>query len=61
VAAGALQGKMLWAVDIDDKGSCGKWFVRNVWTGGLIFLGCLGEWIWETGAGGLSDWLWITG
>jgi 4-hydroxybenzoate polyprenyltransferase len=59
--AGLLQGWMIWDVNIDDKASCGKWFLRNVWTGGLIWLGCLAEWGCTIGGMGLGEWFSMTG
>jgi len=56
LAAGGIQAWMLYDVNIDDTKSCGKWFVRNVWTGGLIWLGCLGEWLSRIGADGFASW-----
>lgn len=61
LAAGSVQGWMLYDANIDDPKSCGKWFVRNVWTGGLIWLGCLGEWISRIGGDDLGIWYSITG
>jgi 4-hydroxybenzoate polyprenyltransferase len=60
-AAGGVQGWMLYDTNIDDTKSCGKWFVRNVWTGGLIWLGCLGEWATRMGALGVLEWFNISG
>jgi len=59
--AGLLQGWMIWDVNIDDKASCAKWFLRNVWTGGLIWLGCLAECGCRMGGMGLGDWFSMTG
>jgi 4-hydroxybenzoate polyprenyltransferase len=60
-AAGGIQGWMIKDVDIDDPRSCAKWFLRNVWTGGVVWLGCLAEWAVRMGAGGLGEWFSITG
>ena len=60
MAAGGLQGWMIYDTDIDDKKSCAMWFVRNVWTGGLIWLGCLAEWGCRMGGSGLNEWFNIT-
>lgn len=54
-AAGGLQGWMIYDTDLDDKMSCGVWFRRNMWTGGLIWLGCLGEWMCRMGGLGLGE------
>jgi len=43
--AGIWQTLMLKFVDVDRKSSCAAWFVRNIYTGGLIFLGCAAEWL----------------
>jgi 4-hydroxybenzoate polyprenyltransferase len=56
VATGILQGWMIFAVNIDDEESCGMGFRRNVWTGGIIWLGCLGEWTSRVGGMGLGAW-----
>jgi len=61
VAAGALQTWMIRDVDIDDERTCGMWFRRNVWTGGLIWLGCLGEWACRMGGLVLGEWFSVTG
>lgn len=61
VAAAGVQGWMLWDVNIDDTKSCGKWFVRNVWTGGVIWMGCLAEWVVRIGGMGLGEWFNVTG
>jgi 4-hydroxybenzoate polyprenyltransferase len=61
LAAGGLQGWMIKDVDINDDKSCGMWFRRNVWTGGIIWLGCLGEWACRMGGIGLGAWYSLTG
>jgi hypothetical protein len=61
VAAGGLQGWMLWDVNVDDTKSCGKWFVLNVRTGGVIWLGCLAEWAARVGGLGLGEWFNVIG
>ena len=60
-AAGGLQSWMIYDVNIDNNKSCATWFVRNVWTGGLIWLGCLGEWGCRMVGAGLGEWFHITG
>jgi 4-hydroxybenzoate polyprenyltransferase len=59
--AGGIQAWMIYDVDIDDNKSCATWFVRNVWTGGVIWLGCLAEWGFRMGGMGLGDWFSVTG
>ena len=61
IAAGGLQGWMIYDVDIDNNKSCAMWFVRNVWTGGLIWLGCLAEWGCRMRGMGLGEWFNVTG
>lgn len=39
-------GKMIYQVDLDDPANCWKWFVENIKTGGVIFLGILGQYLW---------------
>ena len=51
-----IQAWMIYDVDIDDKTSCARWFVRNVWTGGVIWIGCLVEWVSRMGGLGLVQW-----
>jgi hypothetical protein len=52
---------MISDVNIDNEKSCGMWFRRNVWTGGIIWLGCLGEWVSQTGGMGLGAWFSMAG
>jgi hypothetical protein len=55
--AGALQGWMISEVNIDDEKSCGMWFRRNGRTrGGVIWLGCFGEWVSRMSGMGLGAW-----
>jgi 4-hydroxybenzoate polyprenyltransferase len=61
VAAGGIQGWMIYDANIDDPKSCAKWFLRNVWTGGVIWLGCLGEWAMRMGGAGLGTWFSVVG